>query len=179
LAPRSPYSGKPDLIRAIIGEIPYLRRFARGLAGDRALADDLVQDTIERALTRLHLFDQNLSLRNWLFRILRNLSVSHYRTVRRRGEHIEFDELAMTDPLELQPQEAQSQLNDLSAGLNQLSHEQREVLLLVALEGLSYREAAEVLSLPIGTVMSRLGRARAQLREFMGQATNERIRRIK
>lgn len=172
-------SGKQDLVRALVGEMPYLRRFARGLVSDRALADDLVQDTIERALTRLHLFDRNLSLRNWLFRILRNLCVSHYRVIQRRGEHVEFDELAIADPLELQPQEALSQLNDLSVGLGQLSHEQREVLLLVSLEGLSYREAAEVLSLPIGTVMSRLGRARANLQEFMGEATDQRIRRVK
>jgi RNA polymerase sigma-70 factor (ECF subfamily) len=172
-------SGKQDVVRALVDEMPYLRRFARGLVSDRALADDLVQDTIERALTRLHLFDRNLSLRNWLFRILRNLCVNHYRAVQRRGEHVEFDELAITDSVGLQAQEAQMQLNDVSAGLRQLSHEQREVLLLVSLEGLSYREAAEVLSLPIGTVMSRLGRARTHLREFMGEATDQRIRRVK
>lgn len=172
-------SGEQDVVRALVGEMPYLRRFARGLVSDRALADDVVQDTIERALTRLHLCDRNLSLRNWLFSILRNLCVSHYRAVQRRGEHVEFDEFAITNSFELQPQEALTQLNEVSAGLRQLSHEQREVLLLVTLEGLSYRETAEVLRLPIGTVMSRLGRARTHLREFMGEATDHRIRRVK
>jgi RNA polymerase sigma-70 factor, ECF subfamily len=173
------YSGNQDLVQALANEAPYLRRFARGLVSDRALADDLVQDTIERALTRLHLFDRKRSLRNWLFRILRNLCISHYRTIQRRGEHVVFDELAMTEALKLHPQEARTQLNDLSTGLKQLSHEQREVLLLISLEGLSYQETADVLSLPIGTVMSRLGRARANLREFMGEATGQRVRRVK
>ena len=155
------------LRRALADETPFLRRFARALVGDASLADDLVQDTIERALTRLHLFDRSQILRNWLFSILRNLHINHYRKSQRQGVIVELDEVASAEFSDPPRQEHGLALLDLSEALKQLPDAHREVLLLISLEDLSYKETAEVLSLPIGTVMSRLSRARERLRHVM------------
>lgn len=147
--------------------IPRLRRYARALVGDRAGADDLVQDTLERAWAKLHLYRRGTDLRAWLFTVMHNVHVNKVRASR------------ATDPLEDEMPElsrggAQGDallVRDLERALARLPLEQREVLLLVALEELSYEEAARALEIPIGTVMSRLSRARAKLRAMMsGQA---------
>jgi len=172
-------SDHESLRRALAAETPYLRRFARGLVGDASLADDLVQDTIERALTRLHLFDRSLNLRNWLYRILRNLNINHYRATQRKGIHVELDETSEAQTAEDPRQEQQLAMQDLSKSLMQLPDEQREVLLLISLEELSYKETAEVLCIPIGTVMSRLSRARERLRQEMKIPERPNLRRVK
>jgi RNA polymerase sigma-70 factor (ECF subfamily) len=146
--------------QSLIELIPRLRRYARALVGDRATADDLVQDTLERAWSKLHLYRQGTDLRAWLFTVMHNVHVNRVRASR------------PTDPLEDEmPELAQRAtqgdslvVRDLERGIAALPLAQREVLLLVALEDLSYDETARALGIPIGTVMSRLARAREKLR---------------
>ena len=143
--------------------IPRLRRYARALAGDRPAADDLVQDTLERAWSKLHLYRRGTDLRAWLFTVMHNVYVNQRRAARPSSPlDEELPELAQpareTDALVLR---------DLDAAIRRLPPDQREVLLLVALEDMSYVEAADALEIPIGTVMSRLARAREKLRAML------------
>ena len=147
----------------IVELIPRLRRYARALAGDRTAADDLVQDTLERAWSKLHLYRRGTDLRAWLFTVMHNVYVNQRRAAR------------YTMPLdEEMPELAQAVreidtlvLRDLDAAIRRLPPDQREILLLVALEDMSYSEAAAALEIPIGTVMSRLARAREKLRAML------------
>ena len=147
---------------SIVELIPRLRRYARALAGDRIGADDLVQDTLERAWSKLHLYRRGTDLRAWLFTVMHNVYVNQLRALRPAASFDEeMPELALparTDTLELR---------DLDAAIRRLPPDQREVLLLVALEEMSYEEAAGTLGIPIGTVMSRLARAREKLRGML------------
>jgi RNA polymerase sigma-70 factor, ECF subfamily len=143
--------------------IPALRRFARALTRDAEIADDLVQDTLVRALRGEHLFHGG-DLRTWLFTILLNLDRNRRRGLARRPV------LAVIE--EVEPPGApgsDGSARDISRGLGLLPVEQREVLLLVTLEGMSYREAAETQGVPIGTIMSRLSRARTALRAHLDE----------
>ena len=146
-------------------QIPRLRRYARALTGERSAADDLVQDTLERALSRFHLWRSGSDLRAWLFTIMHNLYVNQARSrARHRHEALETEPAAEAvharepDWLELR---------DLDAALAQLPDEQRAVLLLVGLEQFTYGEASRILGIPIGTVMSRLSRGRERLRAIL------------
>jgi RNA polymerase sigma-70 factor (ECF subfamily) len=154
---------------AIATHIPQLRRYARALTGDHSAADDLVQDTLERAWRRLALWRSGSNLRAWLFTIMHNLYVNQLKAnpaIRSRSaEHAAVD-LPATPT-----QEERLELQDLNKALRRLSDEQREVVLLVGLEEMSYQEAAEILGVPIGTVMSRLSRGREQLRALMNAAS--------
>jgi RNA polymerase sigma-70 factor (ECF subfamily) len=148
---------------SIVELIPRLRRYARALAGDRAAAEDLVQDTLERAWAKLHLYRRGTDLRAWLFTVMHNLYVNQLRAARPSAQlDEEMPELAQpareTDTLVLR---------DLDLAIRRLPPDQREVLLLVALEDMSYAEAAGTLEIPIGTVMSRLARAREKLRVML------------
>lgn len=147
----------------IVALIPRLRRYARALVGERARADDLVQDTLERAWTKLHLFRAGTDLRAWLFTVMHNVHVNQIRAAR---ETVEFDESAL-ESVASDPQGDRLDVRDLERALQRLPVEQRQVLLLVALEDMSYDEAARALNVPIGTVMSRLSRARERLRALM------------
>jgi RNA polymerase sigma-70 factor (ECF subfamily) len=135
-----------------------LRRFARALSRDAETADDLVQDTLVRALRAEHLFHGG-DLRTWLFTILLNLDRNRRRSLSRRPTLAVIEDV---DPAAAPGSDGTGR--DIERGLALLPAEQREVLLLVTLEGMSYREAAEVQGVPIGTIMSRLSRARAALR---------------
>jgi RNA polymerase sigma-70 factor (ECF subfamily) len=148
---------------SIVELIPRLRRYARALAGDRIAADDLVQDTLERAWSKFHLYRRGTDLRAWLFTVMHNVHVNQLRASRPAAQlDEEMPELAQaareTDGLVLR---------DLDAAIRRLPPDQREVLLLVALEDMSYDEAASTLGIPIGTVMSRLARAREKLRAML------------
>ncbi len=143
--------------------IPRLRRYARALVGERMGADDLVQDTLERALNKLHLWRRGTDLRAWLFTIMHNV---HVNQLRARRELSALEGEAMGLPVRA-TQEAGIEARDLERALGQLPLEQRQVLLLVALEEMSYEQAASTLGIPIGTVMSRLSRAREKLRLLM------------
>jgi RNA polymerase sigma-70 factor, ECF subfamily len=158
-------------LRALIEEqIPRLRRYGRALTGDRSLADDLVQDTLERALSRFHLWRHGSDLRAWLFTIMHNIFVNQVRSrLRHQHEALESDvaveAMRVSEPDWLE-------LRDLDSALAQLPHEQRAVLLLVGLEQFTYEEAARVLQIPIGTVMSRLSRGRERLRAVLAGDSN-------
>ena len=145
----------------VLPYIPNLRRYARALVGDRDSADDLVQDTLERAVRKFHLWRPG-DLRAWLFSIMHNVFVNQLRS-RRIPASQELDENLAGDG---DPSGATA-LRDLERGLAALSAEQREVLLMVGLEDLSYAQASRALGVPMGTVMSRLSRAREKLRRHM------------
>jgi len=149
--------------RSLVALIPRLRRYARALVGDRATADDLVQDTLERAWTKLHLFRQGTDLRAWLFTVMHNVHVNRIRAARQTDA---LDE-EMPELAQRAVQGDALMVRDLERAIAALPAVQREVLLLVALEDLSYEETARVLGIPIGTVMSRLARAREKLRVLM------------
>jgi len=148
---------------SIVELIPRLRRYARALAGDRIAADDLVQDTLERAWSKFHLYRRGTDLRAWLFTVMHNVYVNQLRASRPVAQ---LDE-EMPELAQAARESDGLMLRDLDAAIRRLPPDQREVLLLVALEDMSYKEAAKVLAIPIGTVMSRLSRARSRLRELM------------
>lgn len=150
--------------RAILAELPRLRRYARAMLGDRAAADDLVQDTLERAWSRISQWRPGSDLRAWLFGIMHNLRVDQLR----RGSlaTTSLDDDAADVPLR-PTQTDRLEVMDLESALRQLPDEQREILLLVALEEMSYADIALLLGIPIGTVMSRLSRGRERLRVVM------------
>jgi len=153
-----------DMLRQVEPLIPALRRYARALMRDRASADDLVQDCLERAVSRWHQ-RRDGDVRAWLFTILHNLAVNQFRKSASRGRHVPIDETNEDSFGEAASQEQKLMYQDVLAKLARLPEDQREVLLLVAVEDLSYAEAANVLGIPVGTVMSRLSRARERLQQ--------------
>lgn len=158
-------------------QIPGLRRYARALCGDRALADDLVQDCLERALSRWSSWRRQGDLRGWLFAILRHLWIDEARRRSNRPPLVNIDD--HPDGLA----QAASQglgltMRDLSGALALLAPEQREVVLLVGLEGFRYAQVAEMTGVPLGTVMSRLKRGRDRLEQLM-QEGGPALRRVK
>jgi RNA polymerase sigma-70 factor, ECF subfamily len=166
---------------AVTAEIPRLRRYARALLGDSSEADDLIQDTLERALARLDQWRDGDNPRKWLFSILHNLHVDGLRRKSRRPPHVGLDNLG---PQQSAPPADGASGCDLDQALLLLTGDQREVVLLVGLEGLSYAETAQVLSIPIGTVMSRLARGRDRLRtlldyDLVDRADQATLRRVK
>jgi RNA polymerase sigma-70 factor (ECF subfamily) len=156
--------------------IPRLRRYARALAGDRASADDLVQDTLERAWSKLHLYRRGTDLRAWLFTVMHNVHVNKLRATRPSDElEDDMPELALRAP-----QTDALLVRDLERAVARLPVDQRAVLLLVTLEDMSYEEVARTLGIPIGTVMSRLSRAREKLRAMMlGQSPSAKLKVVK
>lgn len=166
-----------DTAERIEDHIPRLRRYARALTGDAARADDLVQDTLERAWTRFALWRRGSDLRAWLFTLMHNVFVNQVARHAARREDPLLDEDPMI-PVE-GAQERALETRDLIAALERLPLEQREVLLLVGLEGLRYEEVAQVLDIPAGTVMSRLARGRERLRLLMSGAPQASLRRVK
>lgn len=150
--------------RAILAEMPRLRRYARAMLGDRAAADDLVQDTLERAWSRFSQWRPGSNLRVWLFGIMHNLRVDQLRRPTLATQDLDED----LSEVSARPTQSDGlEVNDLAAALDQLPEEQRAVLLLVALDDMSYAEVAETLGIPLGTVMSRLSRGRESLRRIM------------
>ncbi len=151
--------------RAILAELPRLRRYARAMLGDRAAADDLVQDTLERAWSRLAQWRPGSDLRAWLFGIMHNLRVDQLRRGGLATTSLDEEEAA-TVPVRA-TQTDRLEMMDLESALRQLPEEQRQILLLVALEEMSYADIAALLGIPVGTVMSRLSRGRERLRLVM------------
>ena len=150
---------RPDLIE----HLPRLRRYARALTRDVSQADDLVQDTLERALVKLDLWRPGSDLRAWLFTLMHNLFVNQVRANR----PVESDLDAARDVAVGGGQMDALALRDIHAALARLPVEQREVILLVGLEQFGYGEAARILGVPLGTVMSRLSRGRERLRQLL------------
>ena len=152
--------------------VPALRRYARALTRNGELADDLVQDTLVRALRSEHLFHGG-EIRAWLFTILTNLNRNRLRSLARRPSTSTLEDNDAPDSAG-----PEAGARDIERALNLLVDDQKQALLLVVLEGLSYREAAEVQGVPIGTVMSRLARARAQIKAYL-DGERPTLRRLK
>ena len=171
LAPRSAPAQKraldTSLHRQIEALIPRLRRYARALTRDAVAADDLVQESLTRALGKMHLWQEGTDLRAWLFTILHNQHVTFTRRQARERGSIKLQSSCLS--LALAPvQTARVQLRDLDRAIAKLPEEQRSVILLVGLEGMRYDEAAAVTNLPVGTVRSRVARGRESLRVMTG-----------
>lgn len=149
--------------KAIEAEIPYLRRYARILAGGTDAADDLVQDGLERAISRFDRFQRGTNLRAWLFTILHNIRCDQHRRVVRRPVEVPIDD-AVHQPSTRPSQADALHLADFQRAFARLSEPHREVLLLVGVEGMDYQRAAAVLGVEVGTVKSRVFRARESLR---------------
>lgn len=152
----------------LIEILPGLRRYAIGLTGDPSRADDLVQDCFERALRNAERFEPGTNLKAWLFTILHNAFCSEIRRWKSRGPHVDFDEVAPTFVVAADQEEAVMS-QDVVVCLERLSEWERQVLLLVGVEGLSYEEAARVMAVELGTVKSRLFRARDKFRRLYSE----------
>lgn len=152
--------------RLVEREIPRLRRYARALTRRADRADDLVQETLVRAIAKSDLWQAGTDIRAWLFTIMHNQHVNMVRRAMRDDATVAIEQMsssltAITDPT------ASRQLRELDTALARLPAEQREVILLVGLEGMSYEAAAQILEVPVGTVRSRLSRGRDALRQLM------------
>ena len=153
----------------VVALLPRLRRFAAGLARDLTAGDDLCQMTIERALKSRHLWEEGTRLDSWMYRIMRNIWIDETRARSRRNATFADEEagLAVGVPGE---QEARVELSLVDRALAKLPDDQREAILLVMVEGYGYREAAEIIGCPMGTLTSRLVRGRDALQQMLGEA---------
>jgi RNA polymerase sigma-70 factor (ECF subfamily) len=167
-----------DFLGEIEAAVPALRRYARALTRDADRADDLVQDCLERAIRKRALWRPTGPLQAWLFRMLLNIYRNDARGRRRRGPHVPLEAMP-AEPSTPAGQYGHIALGELGRALDSLPSEPREALLLVVVEGTSYADAAAILGIPAGTLMSRLGRARAALRVLTGTADEPRLRTVK
>jgi len=158
----------PDIGDRLEAEIPRLRRYAHALTHSAARADDLVQSCLVRAIAKQHLWQEGTDLRAWLFTILHNQHVNEVRRASRGGTEIPVEELAAVLHIKENAIDA-LELRDLHRALQCLPESQRQVILLVGLEGMSYEHVAQMLNIPIGTVRSRLSRGREMLRQLMSE----------
>jgi RNA polymerase sigma-70 factor, ECF subfamily len=165
--------------QAVVAELPRLRRYARALLKDPVAADDLVQDCLERALSRLSLFKAGTNMRSWLFTIMHNLHVNAVYRRRRAPDGQPLTPDVENGVVVQADQTTGLVARDISRALDQLPDEQRHVVLLVGLEEMSYKKTAEILGVPMGTVMSRLARGRERLRHLMEGDDPTVLRRVK
>jgi RNA polymerase sigma-70 factor (ECF subfamily) len=166
----------------VVQHIPRLRRYARALLNDADRAEDLVQETLARALGRLTLWRRGTDMRAWLFTIMHNQYVNDCRRAQKRPDALSLDEAGGAQAHANSSADQSVGLDDIATGLMRLPEDQRAVLLLVSLEGLSYQQTAKVLGIKLGTVMSRLHRARERMRAWLSAApevSGPRIRRVK
>ncbi len=156
-----------DLRKQVLDELPHLKRYALYLSRDRNVSDDLVQDCIVTAMARGAQFRQNMPLRPWLFAILRNTFFNRLRRAKQASAHqwalVDWDPMAAKCE-----QEIQIEMSELQSALNRISPEHRDIIMRIVVEGFSYTEAARSLEIPVGTVRSRLARARANLQAVLG-----------
>ena len=154
-----------NLRAEMMQHLPHLRAFARTLTGNRERADDLVQDTIIRALNAEEQFIAGTNLKAWMMTILRNHYINGLRRMRLEGDSIEHvpDAVLATPPV----QDNKVELQEVSEALMKMSPEHREVLILISATGLSYEETAEICGCAVGTVKSRLNRARIELKKLV------------
>lgn len=161
---RSVHSKDKDALTSImVSEIPYLRRYARGLTQNASDADDLVQNCLMRAITKIDRFEEGTNLRAWLFTILHNIFIDGFRKKRRAREAYETTEAVQKGMFTPSNQFRRVQVTDVETALANLPATQRSTLLLIALENLTYEEVARITGVPVGTVRSRLSRARHAL----------------
>jgi RNA polymerase sigma-70 factor, ECF subfamily len=159
----------PDVREALLAALPHLRAFAISLTSDLERADDLVQDSIVRALGALHQFERGTNLQAWMFTILRNQFHTNYR--KRRREIEDADGLFAAKLAVAPDQEGHVEYDDFRRALAQLSPDQREAILLIGAEGFTYEETAQICGTKVGTIKSRVNRARTRLAELLGYET--------
>lgn len=169
---------KAHIETLFVAQVPNLRRYARALTRNPEQADDLVQTCLERAWSRRHRWKADSDLRAWLFTIMHNLYVNLVKRSSRSPEVALFEEVDLMDA-RTPGQELAIQLKDLESGLAELPFEQRETLVLVCVEEMTYEQVSEVLGVPVGTVMSRLHRARERMRHFMHSDRQRPLRSVK
>ncbi len=167
-----------DLTRDIMSHVAALRRYALVLVADPSEADDLVQECLSRVLSQMRSWRPVRDLRAYLFATMHNVFIDTTRKRRTRADHVPIEDVMATLALPAN-QMRRLEVRDLLQALAVLPEQQREVVLLVGLEGMSYLEAARVLDVPIGTVMSRLSRGRESLRQLMSQGPVARLRVVK
>jgi RNA polymerase sigma-70 factor (ECF subfamily) len=163
----------------VVQHIPRLRRYARALLKDADRAEDLVQETLARALGRLGFWRHGSDMRDWLFTIMHNQYVNDCRRASKRPDALSLDLEGVPEPSGHARADEHAGLRDIADGLMLLPDDQRAVLLLVSLEGLSYRQTAKVLGIKTGTVMSRLHRARERMRAWLGEPPQTRVVHIR
>jgi len=171
---RKPIDLSPDIVE----HVGALRRYARALVGNRADADDLVQECLARVLAQMRAWREVRDLRAYLFTTLHNVFVDNGRRRRTAGAEVPIEDEAARLVMPA-TQTVRLEVRDLMTALGQIPREQREVVLLVGMEGMSYVEAAQVLGVPIGTVMSRLSRGREALRQLTTHGRINRLRVVK
>jgi RNA polymerase sigma-70 factor, ECF subfamily len=167
-----------DFLDDMTACVPALRRYAHALTRNPERADDLVQDCLERAIRKQGLWRPTGPLQAWLFKMLLNIYRNDARHRRRRGDTVPIDGL-LVEPSIPASQPGRLALSEVARAVGTLPDDQREALLLVVLEGASYADAADILGIPQGTLMSRLGRARAALKQLTGNAGEPRLRSVK
>ena len=167
-----------DKRSALVAELPHLMRYARALTRDTDAAEDLVQDCASRALSRLHLFQAGTNMRAWLFTVLHNLHRQNLRKASRRPASTQMSEEIENRLAAVDDATQRLSLRDLDHAVADLPEEQRQVVLLIGLEDMSYQETATILDIPVGTVMSRLARARERLRRAMEGQGQPRLRSV-
>lgn len=160
----------------LVEQIPRLRRYARALNTDTQSADDLVQDTLERALNKKLLWRKNSRLRPWLFTIMHNLFINHIHRHGASQQMIELDDNIRD--ISSNP-ESDVYTQQLKVCIGRLPNDQKQIFLLVSLEGFAYEEVAKITGIPVGTVMSRLSRAREKLRRQIESKDGVQLRRVK
>jgi RNA polymerase sigma-70 factor (ECF subfamily) len=164
-------SADAEIRQSMFKVVPHLRAFAISLTGNVDRADDLVQETLVRALSNVEKFQPGTSLQAWTFTILRNLFHTEHR---KRRREVEDPEGLLAGRLASLPEQgARLDFDDLRIALTKLPYQQREALLLVGAEGLSYEEAAQVCGTHLGTIKSRVNRARTRLAEILGLDAND------
>ncbi len=170
--------GAGEVSGQLTQHIASLRRYAMALTGTPHEAEDLVQDCLTRALSRAHQYQAGTNLRAWLFTIMHNVQINKINLARNKASHAPVEDVEARLALPA-GQEKRVELREMARALRTLPEDQRRVLLMVGLEGMKYAEVAEVLQIPIGTVMSRLSRAREALRQKMATRGTAHLRRIK
>ena len=165
-APAKHRGPRDESYSLIVAEIPRLRRYSRFLVRDPELADDLVQECLTRAVAKLDTWEVGSNMRAWLFVILHNAYISHWRRVKRSPTTVE---MSPSDPAlaVVGTQEQHLGMIDVQTAFNKLGEDHKQILLMVGVEGLRYEDAAAALDLPVGTVRSRLFRARSALRQLL------------
>ena len=191
MSSRWDYGNSPDRVVArvepvskrfsdqLIAVLPRLRRFAAGLTRSASEADDLVQAACERALTREHQFQEGTRFDSWMFRIVQTIWIDHLRSreIRKEDGDIAEERLGTDEPV--RRVEARLALSEVRRAVSLLPPDQRATLMLVTVEGLSYKQAAEIAGVPIGTIMSRLARARIALQQLLDSGAGAEFRRAK
>jgi RNA polymerase sigma-70 factor (ECF subfamily) len=167
-----------DKRTALVAELPHLMRYARSLTRDADMANDLVQDTTTRALSRLNLFQAGTNMRAWLFTVMHNLHRQNLRKSSRRAAPMQISEEIENRIASVDDATQRLALRDMDRAVAELPEEQRQVLLMISLEDMSYQDTATALGIPVGTVMSRLARARERLRRAVEGQNRPQLRSV-